>query len=96
VDPKLVTLDVEAPDVSALGPPIYANVAHLSSTPYDFRITFSLLCTSRDGRAALVAERPLAVAEVVFPAGAVESLVDLLQEELDRFVKEFGAPQSVS
>jgi len=93
VDPQLVTLAVDAPDVSALGPPAYANVAHVSSTPYDFRITFSLLSTSDNGRAGLVAERPRAIAEVVFPVGAVESLVELLRAELDRFVDEFGPPR---
>ena len=93
MDPQLVTLAVDAPDVSALGPPLYANVAHVSSTPYDFRITFSLLSTQKDGRAGVVAERQQAIAEVLFPAGAMESLVDLLREELDRFVDEFGPPR---
>lgn len=93
MDPQLVTLAVDAPDVSALGPPAYANVAHVSSTPYDFRITFSLLSTSKNGSAGFVAERPQAVAEMVFPVGAVESLIDLLREELDRFVEEFGPPR---
>ena len=93
MDPNVVTLAVDAPDVSALGSPIYANVAHVSSTPYDFRITFSLLSTSQDGTAALVTERPRAIAEVIFPAAAAESLADLLREELDRFVEEFGPPR---
>ncbi|MEW6475490.1 MAG: DUF3467 domain-containing protein [Actinomycetota bacterium] len=93
MDPQLVTLAVDAPDRSAVGPPVYANVAHVSSTPYDFRLTFSLLSTSQDGRARLVAEPPRAIAEVVFPAGAVDSLVELLREELDRFVDEFGPPR---
>ena len=93
MDPQLVTLAVDDPDRSAVGTPLYANVAHVSCTPYDFRLTFSLLSTSRDGRAGLVAEPPRAIAEVVFPAGAMESLVELLREEVDRFVDEFGPPR---
>src|SRR5581483_1413401 len=88
-----MTLAVEAPDVSGLGPPIYANVAHVSSTPYDFRITFSMLSTSLDRSAGLMTERPQAMAEVVIPVGAVESLGELLRAELGRFVDEFGAPR---
>ena len=43
------SLPVEAPDVTADTPaPIYANVAHTSFTPYDFRITFSLLTQRHD------------------------------------------------
>ena len=93
MDSKVMTLAVKAPDVSGLGLPIYANVAHVSSTPYDFRITFSMLTTSLDGSAGLVAEPPQAIAEVVIPVGAVESLVDLLRAELGRFVDEFGEPR---
>jgi hypothetical protein len=94
-NPKPVTLAVQAPDVSSLGAPTYANVAHVSSTPYDFRITFSLLSVSPDSKAELVADRPRAMAEVVFPAGAMESLVEVLRSELDRFVDEFGAPRPI-
>lgn len=90
MDSKVMTLAVKAPDVSGLGLPIYANVAHVSSTPYDFRITFSMLTASLDRSAGLVAERPQAIAEVVFPVGGVESLVEVLRAELGRFVDEFG------
>jgi hypothetical protein len=31
-------LDVDSPDVSTVGPPVYANIAHVSYTPYDFRL----------------------------------------------------------
>jgi hypothetical protein len=42
-------LVVEPPDTSASELPRYANVVHVSSTPYDFRLTFSVLQTPPDG-----------------------------------------------
>jgi hypothetical protein len=33
---------------------------------------------------------PRAVAQVVVPVGAVESLIDLLRVEFDRYVEQFG------
>lgn len=35
---------------------------------------------------------PRAVAHVVVPVGAVESLIDLLRVEFDRYVEQFGPP----
>jgi hypothetical protein len=64
----------------------------VSFTPYDFRITFSLLSASI-ASGALLSEAPQAVAEVVIPAAAVEPVIDLLRGELDRFAEEFGSPR---
>lgn len=91
-------LAVGLPDMSTVGAPVYANVAHTTSTPYDFRLTFSLLTVPDDdggGPSALagMVMAPRAVAQVVIPAGAVESVVDLLRAELDRYVDEFGPPR---
>jgi Protein of unknown function (DUF3467) len=89
-------LVVGLPDLTDAGRPVYANVAHVSWTPYDFRITFSLLVTPHDGAAPARPDAtfvPRAVAEVVIPAAAVESLTDLLRTELSRFVDRMGAPQ---
>jgi hypothetical protein len=76
--------------------PVYANVAHVSCTPYDFRLTFSLLSPAPDQPPISGLEfarlEPRQVAEVVVPAAAVPSLVELLRAELDRFSDEFGAP----
>jgi hypothetical protein len=72
-------------------PMFYSNLAHVSFTPFDFRISFSLMRARVDSH-GLVAEPPAEVAEVVLPAAAVEPLVDLLRAELRRFTEEFGAP----
>jgi hypothetical protein len=84
--------------MSTVGAPVYANVAHATSTPYDFRVTFSLLTAPDDaaggpsGLAGMVIA-PRAVAQVVVPVGAVESVIDLLRAELDRYIDEFGPPR---
>jgi hypothetical protein len=91
-----MTLAVRGPDLSTVGEPDYANVVHVSYTPYDFRVTFSLLMTPHEQGAALppggslAALTPRAVREVVLPASAVESLIDVLQAQLDEFVGRYG------
>ena len=92
MNPQMVMLDVDSPDVSTVGPPVYANIAHVSYTPYDFRLTFSVLPTPHDHRAGVIAAPPRAVVEMVLPTGTVEAMVDLLRAEFDRFVEEFGPP----
>ena len=89
-------LVVGLPDLTDAGRPVYANVAHVSWTPYDFRLTFSLLVTPHGGAAPARPDSPFvphAVAEIVMPAAAVESLADLLRTELTDFVDRLGAPQ---
>jgi hypothetical protein len=92
-------LAVGLPDLSTVGAPVYANVAHVTSTPYDFRVTFSLLTVphgeSPGGMSdiAALALAPRAVAQVVVPAGAVGAMAELLRAELDRYVDRFGQPQ---
>ena len=93
MDPQRSMVPAGAPDRSTVGPPIYANVAHISFTPYDFTITFSQLAPTHGDPAFLINEAPTAVAEIVVPAASVESLVDLLRAQLDSFVDEFGAPR---
>lgn len=77
--------------------PVYANVAHVTFTPYDFRVTLSLLTLPHDETSGhttdIAALTPRAVAQVVVPAGAVGSLVDLLRADLDRYIEQFGAPR---
>jgi hypothetical protein len=88
-------LVVDLPDYSDSGMPIYANVSHVAFTPFDFRITFSLLPTPHDGHDdnPLVPESPpVAVAEIVMPVSAIGSLVELLKTELDDFTSRFGSP----
>ncbi|MDQ1500204.1 MAG: hypothetical protein QOI86_3544 [Actinomycetota bacterium] len=92
MNPQMVMLDVDSPDVSTVGPPVYANIAHVSYTPYDFRLTFSVLPTPHDHRNSVIAAPPRAVVDVVLPIGTVEAMVDLLRAEFDRFVEEFGSP----
>lgn len=63
-----MTLAVRAPDLSTVGEPDYANIVHVSYTPYDFRVTFSLLMTPHEqGAPAPGALTPRAVREVVLP-----------------------------
>jgi hypothetical protein len=88
---------ITPPDLSTVGPPVYANSATMTFTPYDFRITFSLLTMPDDqgsipepGAAVLT---PRAVAEVVVPAGVVGQLADVLRAELKQYGERFGEPQ---
>jgi hypothetical protein len=37
---------------------------------------------------------PKAVVQVVLPAAAMDSVVELLRAELDRFVERFGPPEA--
>lgn len=86
-----MTLAVRQPDLSTVGEPDYANIVHASYTPYDFRVTFSLLMTPHEqGAPAPGALTPRAVREVVLPISAVESLIDVLQAQLDEFVGRYG------
>ena len=94
MDPHKLT--VREPDLTATAEPVYANVVHVSFTPYDFRVTFSLLSTPHDGAEpeSLVGPFvPRGVAEVIMPAAAVEAFADLLRSELRQFVERFGEPQ---
>jgi len=89
-------LVIGPPDMTGAPLPVYANITHASFTPYDFRLTFSLLSTphdrsERDPLAPSAPPRP--VVEVVVPVGAVRSLLDVVGLEYDDFVKRFGAPQ---
>jgi hypothetical protein len=99
VNSQVHTTAIETPDLATAGVPVYANVVHTSFTPYDFRITFSLLTVPHDqpGGAGtepeVVSLTPQAVAQVVLPAGALASVVDLLRAQLDQFIDQFGAPQ---
>ena len=97
---SIPSLSVGSPDVTGHTPaPIYANVAHTSFTPYDFRITFSLLTRPHERPAVpgsstdVLTLDPEAVAQIVVPAGSVGGLIDLLRTQLDQFVEEFGEPQ---
>ena len=82
-------LVVNAPDLTEMEPPLYANTFHVSFTPYDFRVTFSLLSPFMDGLPA----EAVGVGEVVLPAAAVESFLDILRAELNEFVERYGRPQ---
>jgi hypothetical protein len=88
------SLTIAPPDVSTVGPPVYANTASVTFTPYDFRITFSLLTVPHDQVSApdALVLTPRAVAEVVIPAGEAGLLADLLTAELKQYVRRFGEP----
>ena len=92
------SLTIGTPDVSTVGLPVYANTTRVAFTPYDFRITFSLLTFPHDRTSvqepapdALVLT-PRAVAEVVIPAGGASLLADLLAAEFKQYVRRFGEP----
>jgi hypothetical protein len=100
VSSPIPSLSVGPPEVTTDTPaPIYANVAHTSFTPYDFRITFSLLTPPQERPSVpgastdVLTMDPEAVAQIVVPAGSVAGLIDLLRAQLDRFVEELGEPQ---
>jgi hypothetical protein len=82
-----------------VGPPVYANTASVTFTPYDFRITFSLLTLPHDqGSVPQPAPdglvlTPRAVAEVLIPAGEASLMADLLTAELKQYVRRFGEPR---
>jgi hypothetical protein len=86
---------IRPPDVSGLGEPAYANVAHVSATPYDFRLTFSLLTTPHEGTEVVASTPtfvPRAVTEVVLPAAVVPGVIDLLRAEFESYVSKYGRP----
>ena len=87
-------LTIAPPDVSAVGVPVYANTATATFTPYDFRITFSLLTFPHDEGSVPdgLVLTPRAVAEVVIPAGGASLLADLLAAEFKQYVRRFGEP----
>ena len=86
-----MTLAVRAPDMATVGEPDYANIVHATYTPYDLRVTFSLLMTPHEqGAPAPGALTPRAVREVVLPISAVESLIEVLQAQLEEFVGRYG------
>jgi hypothetical protein len=99
VNSQMHNVATGTPDLVTAAVPVYANVVHTSFTPYDFRITFSLLTVPHDepgGRGPepeVLSLTPQAVAQVVLPAGALESVVDLLRTQLDQFIDQFGPPQ---
>ena len=92
------SLTIAPPDVSTVGPPVYANTANVTFTPYDFRITFSLLTWPHDRESVphsapdVLLLTPRAVAEVVIPAGEASLLADLLKAESKQYVERFGEP----
>ena len=96
---QMLNQAIGLPDLTTAAPPVYANVAHTSFTPYDFRITFSLLTLPHDQSPAAGVEleavslTPQAVVQVVLPAAAMDSVVELLRAELDRFIERFGPPE---
>ena len=91
------SMTIAPPDLSTVGPSDYANTANVTFTPYDFRITFSLLTHPHDEGSvpepSAVVLTPRAVAEVVIPAGAVGQLADVLQAQLKQYVQRFGEPR---
>jgi hypothetical protein len=80
--------------------PVYANVIHVSHTPFDFRVTFSLLATphedSADGGAVItrpvIALNPTTVAELALPPSTIEAFIDLLRQQLNDYTAQFGSP----
>jgi hypothetical protein len=80
--------------------PVYANVIHVSHTPFDFRVTFSLLATpqedSADGGGVIprpvVALNPTTVAELALPPATIDAFIDLLRQQLKDYTAQFGSP----
>jgi hypothetical protein len=95
MDQQDLTIAIGRRGAAMTTPPIYANTAHVSCTPFDFCVSFSLLCPpdASDGAGAEIPSLvPRPVAEVVMPAAAVAALIDLLRSELDDFTSAFGPP----
>jgi hypothetical protein len=91
-------LVVSPPDMTGAPLPLYANVVHVSSTPFDFRLTFSVLQTPHGGPRSdpfAPSAPPRLVGEVVLPVAAVESLIDVLKREVEDYTERFGTPQRV-
>jgi hypothetical protein len=91
----------QPPDLTSGPTPSYANVTHVSHTPFDVRLTFSLLeAPLEDGSSGvgvavdtpLISVRPTAVAEIVMPPQGVEARIDVLRGEHDRYRDEVGTP----
>ena len=92
-------LEVRRPDLRGIGAQTYANVVHVTSTPYDFRLTFSLMQTPHDQPASEVfvaEEAPQAVAEILLPAGGIEAVLAAVRHELDIYAERFGTPHPMA
>jgi hypothetical protein len=88
---------IAPPDMTAVGMPLYANTSNVTFTPFDFRLSLSLLTMPHDqgslpDRGAIVLT-PKGVAEIVIPAGAVGQFADVLRAELGLYVERFGEPR---
>jgi hypothetical protein len=92
---EISPLVIQPPDLSELGVPMYANVVHVSSTPHDFKLTFSFLASPIDQPDAATPAVPKAVGEVVLPASAVDALLDVIKVEKGRFAERYGSPRPV-
>jgi hypothetical protein len=88
-------LVIQPPDLGDLGLPMYANVVHVSSTPHDFKITFSFLASPIDQPEPATPVVPKAVGEVVLPASAIDALLDVVKVEMERFADRHGSPRPV-
>ena len=92
------SLTIGTPDVSTVGLPVYANTTRVAFTPYDFRLTFTLLSFPHQRPSVLepapvaLVLTPRAVTEVVIPPGEASQLTDLLSAELKQYVQRFGEP----
>jgi hypothetical protein len=88
---------IAPPDMTTVGTPVYANTSNVTFTPYDFRLSLSLLTMPHDQGSlpdpSAVVLTPKGVAEVVIPAGAVGQLADVLRAELKLYVERFGEPR---
>ena len=77
--------------------PVYANTLNINFTPYDFKLTFSLLNMPLEippgaDPGEPIEVHPSAVAEVIVPATLMHALISVINDQFDRYLEQFGPP----
>ena len=85
---------IEVPDFLR---PQYANHVSINHTPWDFRLTFSVLRTPLVGAETKEAKadggvHAEAIADMIIPANLMFGLITALQSNFDGYMNEYGAP----
>ena len=77
--------------------PLYANYVSVNHTPWDFRLTFSVVKAPVPGPEREEAERQAtllgeAVADLMIPASLMHGLISALTSNFDTYIKQYGPP----
>ena len=78
--------------------PVYANHVQVNHTPWDFRLTFSVLRAPVPGQEQDEVNKkggvvhPEAIADIIVPANLMHGLIAALQTNFSSYLDQFGPP----